>query len=55
MVHRIVFLVVLAGIASCGARRAPGHGVLGGRAGGWHTAAVALRPTYRVRIEYCVP
>ena len=29
----------------------------GGRSRGaaWHTARVAMRPTYRVRIEYCVP
>ena len=48
-----MFLAVIAGICAWTLTRrpvpTPPH-----RAA-WHTAGMAMRPTYRVRIEYCVP
>ena len=56
-IHRTVFLVALLGtvvfaIGPRAARRAAEWPVA---PRSWHTALVAMRPTYRVRIEYCVP
>ena len=56
-IHRTVFLAALLGtvIFAFGPRALAA--LLSGRPSprSWHTARVAMRPTHRVRIEYCVP
>ena len=52
-----MFIAVIAGICAWMLTRTRAADAAGGRSRGaaWHTARVAMRPTYRVRIEYCVP
>ena len=56
-VHRTVFLAALTGtvVFALGPRQ---FAALFGRRPAppcWHNPRMAMRPTYRVRIEYCVP
>ena len=56
-IHRTVFLAALLGTVDLRVRAARARRAAERPASprSWHTARVAMRPTHRVRIEYCVP